>query len=68
MEKTFADTVIDAFGGTTATAQLVNAPTSTVHSWRSKGIPASRMAHLRLIAKTGKIEDALAAIEAERAA
>lgn len=36
-------------------AKLIEAPVSTVHSWRSIGIPASRLAHLRLIAeKQGK--------------
>jgi hypothetical protein len=43
--------VIDHLGGTSAVAKLIEAPISTVHSWRSIGIPASRMAHLRLAAK-----------------
>lgn len=47
---TYADKVIDALGGTSEVARLIEAPTSTVHSWRSIGIPKSRLAHLRLIA------------------
>lgn len=43
--------VIDLLGGTSAVAKLINAPVSTVHSWRKIGIPASRMAHLRLVAQ-----------------
>lgn len=46
-----ANAVIDHLGGTTATANMIEAPTSTVHSWRSIGIPASRMAHIRLAAR-----------------
>lgn len=48
--STYADTVIDALGGTSEVARLIEAPTSTVHSWRTIGIPKSRLAHLRLIA------------------
>jgi hypothetical protein len=47
---TFADQVIDALGGTSKVAAAIDAPTSTVHSWRAIGIPKSRLAHLRLIA------------------
>lgn len=47
---TFADKVIDALGGTSAVARLIESPPSTVHSWRKIGIPPSRLAHLRLIA------------------
>jgi hypothetical protein len=46
----YADQVIDALGGTTAVATAINAPTSTVHSWRKIGIPPSRLAHLKLVA------------------
>ena len=49
---TYADQVIDALGGTTEVSRLIEAPTSTVHSWRTIGIPKSRMAHLRLLAST----------------
>lgn len=49
---TYADQVIDALGGTTEVARLIDAPTSTVHSWRKIGIPSSRMAHLRLLASS----------------
>ncbi|MBB4859657.1 hypothetical protein HNO88_002986 [Novosphingobium chloroacetimidivorans] len=48
---TLANAVIDHLGGTSVTAKLIEAPTSTVHSWRENGIPPSRMAHLRLAAK-----------------
>ena len=53
--KTFADMVIDALGGTSAVARRISAPVSTVHSWRSIGIPASRLAHLELLAKADKV-------------
>lgn len=43
--------VISHFGGTSALARLIHAPVSTVHSWRSIGIPNSRLAHIRLVAK-----------------
>ena len=43
--------VLHHLGGTSKVATLIAAPTSTVHSWRSIGIPASRLAHLRLVAK-----------------
>lgn len=46
-----ANNVIDLLGGTSAVAKLIDAPVSTVHSWRKIGIPASRMAHLRLVAQ-----------------
>ncbi len=47
-----ANAVLDHLGGTSAVAKLIEAPVSTVHSWRSIGIPKSRMAHLRLIGKS----------------
>lgn len=46
-----ANTIIDALGGTSAVASMISAPVSTVHSWRKIGIPASRMAHLKLVAQ-----------------
>jgi hypothetical protein len=49
--QTYEDQVIDALGGTTAVATAIEAPTSTVHSWRKNGIPSSRLAHLKLIAQ-----------------
>lgn len=49
--RTQSDIVIDHLGGTSAVAKMIEAPVSTVHSWRSNGIPSSRMAHLRLAAK-----------------
>lgn len=66
---TIANAVIDHLGGTSATAKLLEAPTSTVHSWRDNGIPQSRMAHLRLVARTiGKpLPDDLSQIPANTA-
>lgn len=52
---TFADNIIDALGGTSAVARLIEAPSSTVHSWRKIGIPPSRLAHLRLVAAKEQI-------------
>jgi hypothetical protein len=49
--QTQADIIIDHLGGTSAVAKLIEAPVSTVHSWRAIGIPASRLAHLRLAAQ-----------------
>lgn len=49
--STEADAVIDHLGGTSAVAKLIEAPVSTVHSWRTNGIPNSRVAHLRLAAR-----------------
>lgn len=46
-----SDRIIDALGGTTAVSRKAEAPLSTVHSWRRNGIPASRLAHLKLIAR-----------------
>lgn len=46
-----AHAVIDHLGGTSAVAKMIEAPLSTVHSWRTIGIPKSRLAHLRLAAK-----------------
>jgi len=48
--NTEANAVIDHLGGTSAVARLIEAPVSTVHSWRTIGIPKSRLAHLRLAA------------------
>jgi hypothetical protein len=45
-----AHAVLDHLGGTSAVAKLIEAPLSTVHSWRTIGIPKSRMAHLRMVA------------------
>lgn len=61
--ETPASKLIDAFGGTSATARLAGLPISTVHSWRKNGIPHSRLSHLRLVAKVEKPDvqfDALA--------
>lgn len=59
-----ASKVIDALGGTSAVARMIEAPVTTVHSWRKIGIPTSRLAHLKLAAHvaglSGKLETALA--------
>jgi len=70
--NTEADRIIDGLGGTSAVAKLIQAPTSTVHSWRRIGIPASRMAHLKLAARHAKkvwpVEAARPTKDTERAA
>lgn len=48
--------VIDALGGTRAVSKAIDAPNSTVHSWRKIGIPRSRMAHLKLLADAKGVE------------
>ena len=54
--STEAETIIDGLGGTSAVAKLIEAPISTVHSWRKIGIPRSRLAHLRMAASAaGKV-------------
>lgn len=59
--NTQASTIIDHLGGTSAVAKLIEAPVSTVHSWRTIGIPPSRLAHLRLAAQAaGKSLPAIA--------
>jgi hypothetical protein len=57
--------LIDHLGGVSAVAKLLKAPTSTVFSWTKNGIPASRMEHLRLAAKSIKtpLPDDLAALQ-----
>ncbi len=47
----FANELIDAFGGTSATAALAHTGVSTVHHWRKKGLSPSRLDHLRRIAQ-----------------
>ena len=54
-QQTLASGLIDEWGGSTAVSRLVGAPVSTVHSWRSIGIPPSRLAHLALVAKAEKL-------------
>lgn len=61
--ETNASKLIDAFGGTSATAKIAGLPISTVHSWRKNGIPRSRLSHLRLVAVSSDLPidfDALA--------
>lgn len=47
----YAVSVIEAFDGPTKLARLIDAPTSTVFSWRKIGIPPSRLAHIKLVAQ-----------------
>jgi hypothetical protein len=65
--NTEANAVLHHLGGTSKVAGLIQAPVSTVHSWRTIGIPASRLAHLRLVAKDiGKpLPDDLTALPTE---
>ena len=49
--ETNANQIIDALGGTTVVARMLELPVSTVHSWRKIGIPKTRMAHIRLAAR-----------------
>lgn len=65
--NTVAIAVIDHLGGTYAVAKMIEAPTSTVHSWRKNGIPRSRMAHLRLAAKDAGLELPADVIELQHA-
>lgn len=61
-----ANRIIDALGGTTAVSRLAETPPSTIHSWRKNGIPAPRLAHLRLAVRAQGIDadvDALAAAD-----
>jgi len=61
-----ANRIIDGLGGSTAVSKMIEAPLSTVHSWRRIGIPASRLAHLRLAVQAKGINadvDALAAAD-----
>lgn len=53
---TVSDRIIDALGGTTAVSRKAEAPLSTVHSWRRNGIPPSRLAHLKLIAREDGVQ------------
>lgn len=43
--------VLDHLGGTSAVAALIKVGISTVHSWRTDGIPESRFDHITLRAK-----------------
>ncbi|AVR22534.1 hypothetical protein A8H40_24785 [Burkholderia multivorans] len=44
----YACAVIDAFGGTAATAQLCQVRMPSVSEWRRNGIPRARLLFLRL--------------------
>lgn len=52
----YAEKIIDALGGTTELARAMEAPVTTVHAWRTIGIPTSRLAHIRLIAKDKRVQ------------
>lgn len=51
----FAINVIEALGGTTAVAGKTDAPVTTVQSWKTNGIPRSRLSHLKLIASNERL-------------
>lgn len=58
------DQAMRDLGGTTAVAELLKAPVSTVHSWKRTGISPSRLDHLKLAASAaGKEIDWEAALE-----
>lgn len=48
--------IIKALGGTVEVARAMEAPPSTVHSWKKNGIPQSRLAHIKLVAKEKGVE------------
>ena len=50
-----AKEIIDALGGTAVVARMMEAPFTTVHSWRYKGIPGSRLAHVKLLAASKEV-------------
>lgn len=50
----YAINVITTLGGSTEVARMLEAPISTVSSWREIGIPDSRLAHLKLAAKASR--------------
>lgn len=52
----FASNLIRTLGGTTAVATMIEAPVSTVHSWKRIGIPPSRLAHLKLAAAGASVD------------
>lgn len=46
--NSFACTVIDRLGGTTAVAKICEIQPPSVHDWRTYGIPKARLQYLRL--------------------
>lgn len=44
-----ANTIIDAFGGTSAVAGLCEVTTGAVSQWRSSGIPPARLMYLKIL-------------------
>jgi hypothetical protein len=58
------DAALEELGGTSAIATLLHAPVSTVHSWKTIGIPKSRLEHLKLaVAAKGQHVDWDSALE-----
>lgn len=54
----FAQSLITTLGGSTAVSRMIDAPITTVQSWKHNGIPPSRLAHLKLVAeKEGLLVD-----------
>jgi hypothetical protein len=47
--ETTPSKIIDALGGTAATAKLFEVKSPSVSCWRKKGIPKARLLHLRLL-------------------
>lgn len=45
---TFANTVIDRLGGTSAVARICECKPPSVHEWRINGIPKPRLQFLRV--------------------
>jgi hypothetical protein len=55
MAKRLTDPIIIALGGTSAIGRMMQAPPSTVHSWRKRISPA-RLNHLIMVANNqGKV-------------
>ena len=44
-----ANEVIDALGGTSATARICGIAPASVSEWRTKGIPQARLMYLKLL-------------------
>jgi hypothetical protein len=66
---TEAAQIIDALGGTTAVHKLTLVPISTIHSWRTIGIPRHRLTHIKLAAEAaGKAVPELLAEQLEKVA
>lgn len=56
-ELSLPERVVEAFGGLTETARAIDAPISTVDSWRSsKKIPSWRLSQIREAAQRAKVK------------